>query len=103
MSAGRNRVRTGAFALVGVAVVATALWFTNRSAGTPAATGDCVTAPANGTFKKASCNDTSAAYQVLQVFAGHDANQCDQAAGTVAAVRETDGPTQKILCLGPRK
>lgn len=97
------RIRTAALALIGLALIAAGLLYVNRPAPASAKAGDCVTAPSNGTFKTASCGDAAAEYQVLQIFAGHDANQCDQAAGTVKAVRESDGSTQRVLCLGPRK
>jgi hypothetical protein len=94
------RIRTAVIALLGVAAICAALLYVNRPAPALAKAGDCVTAPVNGSFQKASCGDASAKYQVLQIFAGQDANQCVQTAGTVEAVRETNGSDQSILCLG---
>lgn len=96
------RIRTTVIALAGFALIAAGLLYVNRPAPAHAKAGDCVTAPAGGSFKTAACTDSAARYQVLQIFVGRDANQCDQTAGTVEAVRETDGSTQKVLCLGSR-
>jgi hypothetical protein len=98
-----SRLRMPVFALLGLAVIAAALWYTNRPAPPTAKVGDCVTAPANGTFKKIGCGDSAAKFQVLQRFDGQDANQCDKVDGTAAAVRETSGSKQSIICLGVRK
>jgi hypothetical protein len=75
------------------------LWFANRPGPAPAKAGDCVTAPSGGKFATARCGSSDAKFHVLQVFDGQDANQCDQAPGTVLAVRDTEGSKQSVLCL----
>ena len=91
-----------AITVTGLAVIGTALWFTNRPAPALAKAGDCVTVPAGGKFQTVGCGDAAAKFKVLQVFGGTDGNQCEQATGTVGAVLETDGSKQSILCLGAR-
>ena len=96
-------VRTPAIAVLGVVVIAAALWFTNRPGPAPVKAGDCVTAPAGGKFAKVGCADQKAGFLVLREFDGTDGNQCDQDPGTVEAVRETTGAKQSVLCLGVKK
>lgn len=96
---GRTRALSGAVVLV--AAMAAALWYANRPGPSPARAGDCVTAPANGSFKTVGCTDSGAAFKVAAVLTGGDSNDCDAYPTVILSVVSKD--RAKTLCLDSAK
>ena len=70
-------------------------------APSPAKAGDCITAPASGSFKTVGCTDSGAAFKVAAVLANGDSNGCDAYPAVIMAVVNKDG--SKTLCLDSAK
>jgi hypothetical protein len=96
---GRTPTLTGAIVIV--AAMAAVLWYANRPGPSAAKAGDCVTAPAGGSFQTVGCSDGDAAYKVAAVLPGGDSNGCDAYPAVVMAVVAKD--RTKTLCLDSRK
>ncbi|WP_194927247.1 LppU/SCO3897 family protein [Catenulispora pinisilvae] len=96
---GRTATLTGAAVIV--AALAAVLWYANRPGPSAAKAGDCVTAPAGGSFKTVGCTDGGAAFKVAAVLAGGDSNSCDAYPAVVLSVVDKD--RTKTLCLDSAK
>ena len=96
---GRPAALTGAIVIV--AALAAVLWYANRPGPSPAKAGDCITAPAGGSFKTVGCTDGGAAFKVAAVLDTGDSNGCDAYPATVLSV--VDKNRTKTLCLGSTK
>ncbi|GAA1958821.1 hypothetical protein GCM10009838_13750 [Catenulispora subtropica] len=88
-------------AIVVVALLGGALWFANRPGPSTAKAGDCITAPAKGSFKKVGCDSGDAAFKVAAVLGDGDSNGCDAYPNVIMSV--VDKNRTKTLCLGSAK
>jgi hypothetical protein len=95
----RAAALTGAVAVA--AVLAGVLWYANRPAPSPAKAGDCITAPAGGTFKAVGCGDSGAAFKVAAVLDSGDSNGCDAYPSVIMSV--VDKNRTRTLCLDSAK
>ncbi|MFL6114556.1 MAG: hypothetical protein ACJ786_24865 [Catenulispora sp.] len=95
------RAVTLAAAIVAVALLGGALWFANRPGSAAAKVGDCISAPAKGSFKTVECTSTDAAFKVAAVLGSGDSNGCDAYPNAIMAVVDKKGT--KTLCLGSAK
>lgn len=96
---GRSAALTGA--IVVVLVLVGVLWYANRPGPAAAKAGDCITAPAAGSFKTVGCTDGHAAFKVAAVLNTGDSNGCDAYPAVILSVVNKDGT--KTLCLGSAK